>query len=177
VITRGFGVWNQRRWTNEKHCDEKLRDETLSWWSSTINPWKQNRTRLLPIDGDGDVDCYGYFFLCLFSCKLWALQVLLFNSALCVVGFSFKECLVMLWVLHYCFVGLQSRRMSRRKKCFDEKFSDVEHLSTLNLSVVKCHFGWLQVGIFACVVFVLGWLLQLMGKNAFWLKTFISRWS
>ncbi len=176
MITRGFGVRNQRRWTNEKHCDEKLRYETLAWQSNIINHWKQNTTRFLPIDGDGKGRCgllWLFFSLFVFLQVMSNASFIVQWRSLCsrffhsrmfgdVVGFA----------LLFCWTSIKEDKQA--KKVIDEKFSDVKHLSTLNMSAVKCHFGWLWVRIFVCVVFVLRWLLRLMGKNALWLKTFIN---
>jgi hypothetical protein len=75
-------------------------------------------TRLLPIDGDGKGRCgLLWFFFSLFA----FLQVM--SIASFIVQWRFlcsrlfiQGCLVMLLVFHCCFVGLQSRRMSKRKK-------------------------------------------------------------
>lgn len=48
------------------------------------------------------------FFFCLFSCKLCALLVLLFDNACSIVGFSLGERLVVMLVLCFVFMGLQS---------------------------------------------------------------------
>lgn len=49
------------------------------------------------------------FFFCLFLCKLCALLVLLFDNACSIVGFSLGECLVVMLVLRFVFMGLQSK--------------------------------------------------------------------
>jgi hypothetical protein len=47
------------------------------------------------------------FFSYLFSCKLCALLVLFFANVCSIVGFSLGECLVVMLILCFGFMGLQ----------------------------------------------------------------------
>lgn len=80
-------------------CDEKLRDETLSWWNIIINCQKQNTTRLSIVNGDGKGKhrFLWLFFLCLFACRLWTLWVLFLNSVCCVMVL-FLAAFSMVWL-------------------------------------------------------------------------------
>lgn len=62
------------------------------------------------------------FFFCLFSCKLCALLVLLFDNTCSIVGFSLGECLVVMLVLrfvwgHGCFKLFKNQFVQMGKTC------------------------------------------------------------
>jgi hypothetical protein len=97
----------------------------------------------LPIDGDGKGRCgllWLFFSLFVFLQVMRIASFIVQQHSLCcrffiqrmfgdVVGFA----------LLFCRTSIEEDEQA--KKVIDEKFSDVEHLSTLNLSAIKCHFG------------------------------------
>jgi hypothetical protein len=124
------------------YFNEKLRDETLTWWNSTINRQKQKTTKLLAIDFDKKGRCglpLLFFFLCLFCCSLWTLWVLLFNDIHYVVVSSLDK----FWMgLLVCIVfwrtSIKEEVLELRIRI--QKFSDEKYLSTLMLVVFQCGF-------------------------------------
>jgi len=81
-------------------------------------PLKAKHNKALPIDGDGKGRCgllWLFFSLFVFLQVMSNASFIVQWRSLC-SRFFIQGCLVMLLVLHYYFVGLQSRRISRQKK-------------------------------------------------------------
>jgi len=107
---------------------KKMNKRKALWWKAKVwnpslmeqyhQPLKAKHNKALPIDGDGKGRCgllWLFFSLFVFLQVMSNASFIVQWRSLC-SRFFIQGCLVMLLVLHYYFVGLQSRRISRQKK-------------------------------------------------------------
>ncbi len=103
------------------------------------------------------MDSYGYLFLCLFSCKLRTLWILLFNK---------------LWVLHwincwwccwFCIVVLKDINQGGGAWIGDKRTKNSMELNTLNLVIVHCGC-WLFIRVLLVFFFSVDYFFNWWGK-------------